>query len=508
MFGNRIARNVVFNWVALASTAVVGFFLSPFVVHHLGNIGYGVWVLVISLSSYMNLLDVGMRGAVTRFVSKGVTQGNHDEANQAISGALWIRYWISGVIIVGSFLLALSFNRMFPVPASLHRTAQVAVLFTGVTIALNLSCGVFGGVLAALHRFDLLSTVNILTSVLRAAGYVVLLRAGYGILALALWDLINAVVTNALQVVFTFRVYPQMRVFFGRPSREVIRKLWGYSFYSFLINVAIQLVYYSDNLVVGAFTTAAAVTLYAIGGFLINYARQIVASMTTTFGPLASMYEASGQPEKLRRLLIQGTRAALIVSLPIELALFFRGHTFIGLWMGHEYAGPSGTVLQILLISMMVGSANTTSGGIVYGIEKHKMIAFFAIAEGIVNLALSIILVHRIGIYGVAWGTTIPSVLIELLLWPPYISRLVGIPMWQYVWQTWIRTSLAAVPFAVACYLSDRYWTASNLFTFFMQILVLLPLFAGALAVIFWHELSQSSSPQLRRLIPWHVVEH
>jgi hypothetical protein len=76
------------------------------------------------------------------------------------------------------------------------------------------------------------------------------------------------------------------------------------------------------------------------------------------------------------------------------------------------------------------------------------------------------------------------------------------------VWQTWIRTSLAAVPFAVACYLSDRYWTASNLFTFFLQILVLLPLFAGALAVIFWRELSQSSSPQLRRLIPWHVVEH
>lgn len=508
MFGHRIARNVVFNWVALASTAVVGFFLSPYVVHHLGNVVYGVWVLVISLSSYMNLLDVGMRGAVTRFVSKGVTQGNHDEANQAISGALWIRFWISGAILLGSVALALVFNRTFPVPANLHRVAQIAILFTGGTIALNLSCGVFGGVLAALHRFDLLSIVTILMSVLRATGYVLLLRAGYGILALALWDLINAVLTNSLQVALTFRVYPQMHVFFGRPSKETIRKLWGYSFYAFLINVAIQLVYYTDNLVVGAFTTAAAVTLYAIGGFLINYARQIVSSMTTTFGPLASTYEASGQSDKLQRLLIQGTRAALIVSLPIELALFFRGHTFIGLWMGHEYAGPSGTVLQILLISMIVGSANTTSGGIVYGIEKHKVIAFWAILEGAINLGLSIYLVRRIGIYGVAWGTTIPSVFIELLLWPPYISRLVGIPMWQYLWQTWIRTALAAVPFAAACYLADRYWTATNLFTFFLQILALLPVFALSLAAMFWRELGRTSSPQLRRLIPWHVAEH
>ena len=507
MFGKRVARNVVFNWIALASTAVVGFFLSPYVVHHLGNVAYGVWVLVISLSSYMNLLDVGMRGAVTRFVSKGFTQGNHEEANQAISGALWIRYWISGVILLGSVVLASVFNRTFPVPDDLHRVAQAAILFTGVTVALNLSCGVFGGVLAALHRFDLLSIVNVLTSVMRAAGYVLLLRAGYGILALALWDVINALTTNALQVVFAFRTYPQMKVFFGRPSRETIRKLWGYSLYSFLINVAIQLVYYTDNLVVGAFTTAAAVTLYAVGGFLINYARQIVASMTTTFGPLASTYEASGQGDKLRRLLIQGTRAALIISLPIELALFFRGHTFIGLWMGHEYAGPSGTVLQILLISMIVGSANTTSGGIVYGIEKHKVIAFWAIAEGAINLGLSIFLVRRIGIYGVAWGTTIPSLLIELLLWPPYISRVVGIPMWKYLWQAWIRTALAAVPFGVACYLSDRFWTAGNLFTFFLQVLVLLPVFAISLAAVFWRELSRASNPQLRRLIPWHASQ-
>src|SRR5579864_1316442 len=214
MFGNRIARNVVFNWVALASTAVVGFFLSPFVVHHLGNIGYGVWVLVISFSSYMNLLDVGMRGAVTRFVSKGYTQANHEEANQAISGALWIRYWISVVILLASAGLALVFNRAFPVPDNLHRMAQIAILFTGTTIALNLSCGVFAGVLAGLHRFDLLSTVNILNSVLRAAGYVTLLHAGHGILALALWDFINAVITNALQVMMAFHIYPQMRVFF------------------------------------------------------------------------------------------------------------------------------------------------------------------------------------------------------------------------------------------------------------------------------------------------------
>ena len=63
-----------------------------------------------------------------------------------------------------------------------------------------------------------------------------------------------------------FRIYPQLKVVFSRPDRRTLQKLWNYSFYAFLINVAIQVAYYTDNLVVGAFLSPSAVTLYAIGG--------------------------------------------------------------------------------------------------------------------------------------------------------------------------------------------------------------------------------------------------
>src|SRR6202022_1735245 len=102
----------------------------------------------------------------------------------------------------------------------------------------------------------------------------------------------------------------RLKVVFTRPDRPTLTKIWNYSLYAFLINVAIQVVYYTDNLVVGAFLSPAAVTLYAVGGILIGYARQIVSSMTTTFTPLASTFEAEGSYTNLRRLLIHGTRTA------------------------------------------------------------------------------------------------------------------------------------------------------------------------------------------------------
>lgn len=484
----RLAQNVVANWVALAVTTLVGFFLSPFVVHHLGNLTYGVWVIIMSLIAYMNLLDLGLRGAVTRFVSKGSSLANHEESNQAVSGALWIRLWISVAIIVAGLVVSAGFNHVFKIPTELQQTARIAVLITAVTVAINLWCGVFGGVLAALHRYDLTSAVSILQTCMRAAGIIWLLRAGYGILGLALWDFCTAIAANSVLCFLCFKVYPQLKVAFGRPDSATLKKLWNYSFYAFLINVAVQVTYYTDNVVVGAFLSPAAVTLYAIGGILIGYVRQIVSSMTTTFTPLASTFEAEGSHQNLRRLLIHGTRAALLVSLPIEAALFFRGHTFIRLWMGAQYAQPSGTVMQILLLSVIFSSANVTSGGIVYGMEKHKRIAWWAIAEGAANFILSIILVRHIGIYGVAWGSAIPSVLIELLLWPAYICRLVQVPVRTYLWQAWGRTSMAILPFALACALVERFWVPRNLAVFFLQIAVLLPLVPLAIAVIFREE--------------------
>jgi len=491
----RIAQNVLSNWLALAITTVVGFFLAPYVVHHLGNLAYGVWVIIGSLVSYMGMLDLGLRGAVTRFVSKGVAQQSDEESSRAVSGALWIRLWMCLAIVAAGLIFSFGFNHVFIIPGDLQQAARIAVLVTAVTVAINLWCGVFGGVLVALHRYDLTSGVSILQTCVRAAGLIFLLRSGHGIVSLAVWDLVTSITANTATVIFCFRIYPRLKVVFSRPDPATFRKLWNYSLYAFLVNVAGQVAYYTDNLVVGAFQSAAAVTLYAIGGILINYLRQIVGSMTTTFTPLASTYEAEGSHQNLRRLLIHGTRATLLVSLPIEAALFFRGHTFIRLWMGDQYAGPSGTVMQILLLSVLFSSANTTSAGIVYGMERHKRIAFWAIGEAAANLILSIVLVRRIGIYGVAWGTAIPSVIVELLLWPRFITQLVEIPVRTYLWQTWFRTALTAVPFALACAAAERYWPARNLVVFFLQIAALLPLVPLAVALIFRAEVRE----QMRR---------
>jgi O-antigen/teichoic acid export membrane protein len=485
----QLAWGVTMNWIALGASVIVSFFLAPFVVHRLGNTIYGVWVLVNSLVSYMALLDLGLRGAVTRFVSKGFAQGDHAASSRALSAAFWMRVWIGLGAVFISGVLAIVVGRAFHIPSELRTPAQWVAVVCGINFAVSLTSGVFGGVLSALQRFDLLSAATMLQTLLSAAGIVLLLRMGHGIIALAIWQLCVATICGALLILLSFRNYPQLVLSFHRPDKETLRQLWNYSSFVFIINLSHQIVYYTDNLVVGAFLSATAVTFYAIGGNLVEYLRNLVSSLTSTFTPLASTLEAQEKTRRLQQLLIYGTRAGLFIALPVELALFFRGHTFIGLWMGAQYSDISGHILRILLLAQFFILANGTSGGIAYGLGRHRPVAFWALGEGIANLALSVFLVRRIGISGVAWGTVIPSLVTYGMFWPWYSPRLVGLPVWNYLWQSWIKSGLSAIPFGVACYYTDRFWVAKSLLQYFMQIAAILPLFAAGIAACFWSEL-------------------
>ncbi len=494
----HIARNVFSNWLATAANMAVGFFLAPFIVHHLGNTAYGIWVLAISSINYLFLLDLGMRSSVLRFVSKGHTVGDHAAASDALSAALWVRLQISGVVLLLSLGLAAVFPLLFKVPPEMAASARLAVTIIGATTSLGMFLGVFGGVVSALNRYDLQTIVTLLQLTIRVTGVVLVLKHGYGIVAIAVCELVSALVGNVLLVWFARRIYPQLRVTLKKPQSAILRSLWSYSAYAFLMTVAIQLVYQTDNLVVGTFVSASAVTFYSIGNSLCRYTDQFAGSMTATFVPVASTYEASGDSGRLQSLYRFGTQGMMAISLPITATLLIRGRTFIGLWMGPQYAQRSGTVLILLATALLFSLANNTPLSIAFGIEKHKLVAQMAIGEGIANLSLSILLVHWLGIYGVAVGTLVPSLVVHLFFWPRYIARLVGISSFDVLTKVWGPMFLAAIPFAAASYAVNRLYPPRHLVVFFLQTMLLLPCFYLAVAIVFRDQLRTRLLPALR----------
>jgi len=95
-------------------------------------------------------------------------------------------------------------------------------------------------------------------------------------------------------------------------------------------------------------------------------------------------------------------------------------------------------------------------------IDKHKPVArWAAVYKALLNLGCSILLVKTIGVYGVAWGTSLSMAFVHLTFWPRYVHKVLGLSPRTYMWQGWV--TLCSLPFALVCYMADRYWHPANL---------------------------------------------
>jgi O-antigen/teichoic acid export membrane protein len=476
------------NWLALVAGMAVTFLLSPIVVHRLGNTTYGVWSLIVATISYLSLLDMGLRGAITRYVSRDIGRGDFKAAEMTIAAGFALRLATAVIIIISSVILAFIIPMALHIPRELHRDTTIALMISGCTLAVQMLGGVFGAILAAEHRFDLISWTTIAQTLLRAGSVVTVLRAGKGIVAVALCELGAVVIASLLLWRASHRQLPQVKLRLRRPETSMIKEMWQFSATVFLINSCQQVIYYTDNFVVGVTISAAAVTFYTIGGSLIEYLRQIVSSLTTTLMPLASRYDATGEKGQIQALLIRGSQASMVIALPVAVTLMVRGGEFIGLWMGPEYAKISGAVLQILLVSTIFVTANAAGGNVLYGTSQHGQWSKYVTFQAVLNLITSVGLGLRYGILGVAVGTVIPALIVNIWLMPRYLAKVTNVKLTTYIWQGWMRPTLAVIPFAVVTALVAHRWPARNLAVYFVQIIGCLPVYALTVALVFFRE--------------------
>jgi O-antigen/teichoic acid export membrane protein len=162
----------------------------------------------------------------------------------------------------------------------------------------------------------------------------------------------------------------------------------------------------------------------------------------------------------LRELLIVGTRISLLIALPLCLGFVFLGRQFITLWMGTEYA-VSATFLAVLAIPQFTAMSQYMATLVLAGMAKHKVLAYLVLAEGLANLVLSIILVRKMGLIGVAWGTVIPDLILTAVVIPWYTLGKLQLGFREYLVRGFVRPVISVLPVVGLAFAFSRLTTPS-----------------------------------------------
>lgn len=471
-----LGRSILSNWGAFVFGALVNFALSPYIVRTLGDTAYGAWVLLVSLVGYLGLLDLGVRGAVTRYVARNHAASDHTEAGRVASSALGL-FTVAGLAAIAlSGVMALLVGRVFRVPPQFEEVARIVALLGGVNVAVSLVSGVYGGVLIGLQRFDYSNAVEIGVNALRAVAIVVALRSGHGLLVLALVQLGATMLRGAASWWLSRRLYPELKIEFRSADRRHVGVIFSFGLASSLLQAMGSLMLYSDSLVIGALLPVSMITFFSIGANLQEYARAIVSGISQTLTPWMSAIEGRGDHAALQRVLLTGGRLTTLTILPVALTFMIRGESFIALWMGPQYAALSGNVLRVLSLTLWCIAGYQVVGASMLGVSRHSGLVPIFVAEALCNLGLSILWVRAYGVIGSAWGTAVPRLIASLLVCPWYVRRHLGVPLRTFWLSVIVQPTLAMIPFALGTYAMERLWPAQHLLLYFAQVALTLPL--------------------------------
>lgn len=453
---NQIIRNVGSGWFSLGINVVTGFFLTPFIIRHLGDEAFGLWILIFSLTGYYGLFDLGIRSSIVRYVAKYSANAQHEELNRLVNTAMF-SYGGIGAIAMLVTVVAINYIKVFHgIHSEDIRTARWLLLMVGTSLSLGFPLGVFTGILEGLQRFYLLYFINIASTLLRTFLIVVALHRGGGLLIVALITVSLPLLNQLVNAVVVFRHLP-LRISAKHVDRSTLKLIASYSSTTFVIIVAGRLRFKSDAIVIGTFVSATAITYFTVGSRLVDYASEVVGSLAQIFIPMSSQSQAKGDLDSLRKIFVVGNRACAFIIFPITVTLTILGKSVIEAWVGPRYVSTSYPVMLVLLYPMTLMLAQSASGRTLWGLAKHQTWAWVVLAEGVANLILSVILVRPYGILGDAIGTAIPLACSMVFFLPQHLCRLLGIRLFTYLQHAFVLPLTLCIPLA-AVLLGMRSW--------------------------------------------------
>ncbi len=473
---SKALKNVFFNWVILFVNIVVSFFLAPFVVHKLGNTYYGIWVIMMQLTGYLYLMDFGVRESLVRFISKYHATENQTDIDNVIKAGLILYSGIGLICFLLTFLFSFAAPYVFNLAESTIETTRIVVLLTGMNVTQALVFNVFSGIIMGMQRTDLTTKAGVLFVFIRLFLIVYFLNRGYGIIALGAIQLGVNLGLNWVSYIISRKLL-SFNILSARPDRHVYRSIINYGSIVLLNNVCEKIILYTDTILIGIFLAPASVTFFAIAGNLVQYVKRMVSSLARVINPLTSELETRNETERIRTVLLLGSKFSLLVALPPCITFLIMGRRFISLWMGPEYMDLAGDVLMVLAVNQIFSTPHYTYNNIFYGTSRHHIIAICRLFEAVCNLTLSLLLIRTFGIVGVAYGTVVPHIVVTAFVLPYLVTKQVGIRLYDLYTISYLRPAIAAIPFGIAMYFVNRYYPVDSLLMFFAEILLLLPIY-------------------------------
>ncbi|MFL6373586.1 MAG: lipopolysaccharide biosynthesis protein, partial [Pyrinomonadaceae bacterium] len=155
----KVVKGTLWTLIGQAAPLTASFVCTPILIRLLGSESYGVYVLISLIPVYLQIADIGMGMASTKFGSEAFGSGERVREAELVRTAAVITLCASTPVGLALVLFAPSVAQLLNVPIALQNVAVVCIRIASVTFVLNLLNNVLNTPQLSRLRMDLNSLV-------------------------------------------------------------------------------------------------------------------------------------------------------------------------------------------------------------------------------------------------------------------------------------------------------------------------------------------------------------
>lgn len=386
----QFAVNAGFNLAHFGLNVIIGIWLTPYLVRHLGATAFGLIPLAMTISEYIALITNAINGAVARYLTMAIQQARWQDANRVLGTAFFTLTGLILILIPVLLMTSVHIDRLVNIPSGFRGDAIILFAATFLGFLLSLWSSIFSSSLYANNRLDLCRILDIARIMVRLALIVGLFSIREPSLrAVGYANLGGSMIALLLSILFSIRVNPELRLSASGFERAKLIELLSFGGWTMLAQLGLILFSRLDllyaNLLVGM-EPAGRLAALSQWSILIQ---SFGALLGGVIAPTILILHARGQTPLLIALSKLAVKCmALLIAIPAGMVCGFAA-PLLRLWLGPTHQNDAG-LLCLTMIPLVAVNGVAPLLAIQTAYNRLKIPALGMTAIGILNVPIVI----------------------------------------------------------------------------------------------------------------------
>ena len=449
----QFTRGLSSSLVATLATVAYSLLSVPIALRYLSVEEFGLFVLLIQIAAYFTLIEIGMSAATARILVDHKDHRDGGAYGSVILTGLVVFAIQSSIILVVGILAAPWIISVVGVPSALVDIAVLLLRWLAFTSALTLAFRIYGCVLYANKRLDLIHGLMGANMVFGLALLAAILASGAGLVGLRWLFLAQAVIAILLPIwaCHKLELLPK-KGHWGGSSMRRFRELFGFGKDIFLVNVGNQVLEASQLIIVTRTMGLTAAAIWSVSTKLLMLVYQLVIKFEGTAIVFFAEMMVRGEKDNLAarfRQIYQLTAAIAVVSLATAVAI---NGPFVSVWANPSLAW-SLPLSGWFAVAVALNALTRCSGDLIIHSKRIGAFRYVYFLEAVTFVLLSLWLSAHFGFYGILGASIACLVFIRATYTTWRMARYFSLPTMTF-WWTWLKRPILAgiilLPFVIS----------------------------------------------------------